>query len=358
MNIKLVDKINQRRKEGTLRSLSRFDGFIDFFSNDYLGLSKVKSDLIHSSKTGSTGSRLISGNSKEAIFCEQSLAEFFNEEAALVFNSGYDANLGFFSCVPLKGDTIIYDEKIHASIRDGLRLSLAKSFSFQHNNLDDLKKKLKLADGTIYVAVESLYSMNGDLAPLKEIASLCELSNAYLVVDEAHAVGIFGKQGKGLVDELDLNESIFARIITFGKAYGLHGAAILCSEDLKSYLLNFARSFIYTTALPPQTYLEIIEKVQSKDICVLRSNLFENLAFFRAQLGRLDIQSHKNSPIQMLQFDDRSLLKEVEQKCIENHIAIKAIYSPTVAKNEECLRINIHAFNTKEEISQLCDLLR
>jgi 8-amino-7-oxononanoate synthase len=171
MDAKLIHKLNERINEGTLRSLSCFDGMMDFFSNDYLGLARQSrnSKVEH---TGSTGSRLISGTSKETLECESFLAQHFGAESALVFNSGYDANLGFFGSVPQKGDTIIYDQLIHASVRDGIRLSPAKALSFSHNSLEDLEKKLRLAEGTIYVAVESLYSMDGDLAPLHKIIKL------------------------------------------------------------------------------------------------------------------------------------------------------------------------------------------
>ncbi len=192
---RLKEKIAKREQEGTVRSLSLYEKFTDFFSNDYLGLSKI--EFTSQKNGGSTGSRLISGNSVQAEQCEQFLAQFFHAEAGLVYNSGYDANLGFFGSVPQKADTVIFDEKIHASIRDGVRLSFANSFSFRHNDTADLRAKINRAIGTIYVAVESLYSMDGDMAPIGEIAKICEEKGAYLVVDEAHASGVFGMNGKG-----------------------------------------------------------------------------------------------------------------------------------------------------------------
>ena len=173
MDQKLQDKLNKRIVEGTLRSLSSFEGFIDFYSNDYLGFSKIKIKSENASKYGSTGSRLISGTSNESLSAEEFLADFFNSESSLIFNSGYDANLGFFSSVPQRGDFVFYDEYIHASIRDGLRLSFATSNSFKHNNLVDLELKLSKVSGVKYVVVESLYSMDGDIAPLIDIVELC-----------------------------------------------------------------------------------------------------------------------------------------------------------------------------------------
>ncbi|MEY3199247.1 MAG: hypothetical protein RJA13_1205, partial [Bacteroidota bacterium] len=241
MDSKLEAKLTKRNEEGTMRSLSFSSASCDFFSNDYLGFSKIKSVEIASSENGGTGSRLISGNSNEAIQCEKSLARFFNSEAALVLNSGYVANLAFFSTLPQRGDTIIYDENIHASVRDGIRLSLANSFAFKHNSIEDLVRKLKQASGSIYIAVESLYSMDGDFAPLAEIVAVSNENNAYLIVDEAHACGVFGESGRGIVDLLGLNEFVFAKVVTFGKAYGAHGACVLGEKKMTDFLVNFAR---------------------------------------------------------------------------------------------------------------------
>ena len=190
MDQKLLNKLIKRKEEGTLRSLSSFEGMIDFFSNDYLGLSKVSIKEEHTH--GATGSRLISGTSSFALEVEKEFANFFKEENALLFNSGYDANVGFFSSIPQRGDTILYDEFIHASVRDGIRLSFAQSFSFLHNNVEDLENRIINAKGTVYVAVESLYSMDGDIVPLREVHRLCEKYDAYLVIDEAHSSGVYG----------------------------------------------------------------------------------------------------------------------------------------------------------------------
>jgi len=147
------------------------------------------------------------------------------------------------------GDTIIYDELVHASIHDGIRLSKVQSFPFRHNDLNHLEERLKITSGVIYIAVESVYSMDGDFSPLIEIAELCEKHSANLIVDEAHATGFFGSQGVGRIVELGLQEKVFARMHTFGKAMGCHGSIVLGSEILREYLVNFARAFIYTTAL-------------------------------------------------------------------------------------------------------------
>lgn len=356
MNEKLIRKLDKRKSEGTLRSLSCFDGYIDFYSNDYLGLSKIVIKVKEDS-FGSTGSRLISGNSKAAETTETSIATLFNSEAALVFNSGYDANLGLFSSVPQRGDTILYDELIHASVRDGIRLSLASSYSFRHNSVEDLRVKISKAVGEIYVAVESLYSMDGDMAPLKDIAKLVDEFGANLIVDEAHSAGVFGPVGKGLIEEENLGDKVFARLITFGKAYGSHGAAIVGKQLLKDYLINFARPFIYTTALPSQAYERINEIINYSDLDMLRNKLNKNISYFRKELKTDKLISDITSPIQMIQIGNVERVKLIAEKMNDRKIAIKPIFSPTVQKGKESLRICIHADNTQEEIDLLINII-
>ena len=356
MDQKLLNKLIKRKEEGTLRSLSSFEGMIDFFSNDYLGLSKVSIKEEHTH--GATGSRLISGTSSFALEVEKEFANFFKEENALLFNSGYDANVGFFSSIPQRGDTILYDEFIHASVRDGIRLSFAQSFSFLHNNVEDLENRIINAKGTVYVAVESLYSMDGDIVPLREVHRLCEKYDAYLVIDEAHSSGVYGESGKGLVNALQLEGKVFARLVTFGKAYGSHGAMILGSNDLCQFLSNFARSFIYTTALPDATVARNAAMVKMSDLNERRKSLQENLQYFRAHFQHEGLISEVNSPIQILQLGSVELTSEIAEKMQSNNIAIKPVFSPTIQKGKERLRLCIHSFNSFTEIDQLIEFLK
>jgi 8-amino-7-oxononanoate synthase len=203
----LQKKLHERKEQHAFRQLRLPDGKTDFYSNDYLGI--VKNHLLPPPDaglaSGSTGSRLLAGNYLLAEETERELAAFHQAEAALLFNSGYDANSGLLGCIPQRGDTIIYDSLSHASIRDGIRLSFAQSFSFAHNEVDDLKKKLAAAKGGhIFVVTESVFSMDGDEAPLKAMAALCHEYGAGLIVDEAHATGVVGKRGEGLVQQLGL----------------------------------------------------------------------------------------------------------------------------------------------------------
>ena len=348
-------RLAKRYEDGSNRSLSLFNESIDFYSNDYLGFSKTHtSHNITKTIGGSTGSRLLSGNSKAAEECEFFLANYFQSEAALVFNSGYDANIGLFSSLPQKGDTVIYDSLIHASVRDGIRLSYADSYSFRHNDIDDLKQKLKRAKGTVFVAIESLYSMDGDLAPIESIHKICEENNALLIVDEAHAGGVLGEEGKGL--SLTLN--VFARLITFGKAYGSHGAVVLSSDKVKDYLINFARSFIYTTALPKESYIRISDILTKKDeLTNSQNSLRENIFYFRKIFDK-ELISDFLSPIQIISCPGVENAKKMAKKLQENGFAVKPILSPTVAEGSERIRICFHSFNSKQDIKQLVNLLR
>jgi 8-amino-7-oxononanoate synthase len=310
-------------------------------------------------KLSATGSRLISGNSALALELEKELALFHNVSAGLLFNSGYNANLGLFSSVPQKGDTIICDEFIHASIIDGTRLSLANRYTFAHNDLESLESKLQNSKGNIFIVVESIYSMDGDEAPLLKISALAIKYKANLIVDEAHATGIIGENGEGLVQQLGLQNNVFARIVTFGKALGCHGAIILGSEKLKSYLINFARSFIYTTALPAHSLVSIkymyADMLKKEYIQKLKSNiqLFKSLLRYTS----LDLIA-SNSAIQCIVIPGNEECKNIASNIQNKGFDVRPILSPTVTKGKERLRICIHSFNTEAEILNLCEILK
>lgn len=359
----LYKKIAEREENNSLRLLTIGNGKIDFCSNDYLGIVKnkllkkiVKEDLPH----GSTGSRLISGNYELIEETEKFIAIFHAAEAGLIFNSGYDANLGLLASVAQKGDVIIYDKLSHASIRDGIRLSFASSFSFLHNDSNDLEKKLIVAKNSnqnIFVVTESVFSMDGDMAPLIEISALCEKFNAGLIVDEAHATGIIGARGEGLVQQLGLQLKCFARVHTFGKACGCHGAIILGSKKLKEYLINFARSFIYSTSLPPVDVASI--KASYSIYPVLneeRIHLNHLIEFFKSKsLNYRVLES--DTPIQVVIIPGNAEAKKIALHLQENNFDIRAILYPTVPKEQERLRITFHAFNTVTEVEKLVELL-
>lgn len=353
--------LQRRREQNAFRQLRLPGQMVDFCSNDYLGLARSgrvqETALVISRQLpqvhGSGGSRLLAGNYELVEKAEEMLAAFHNTPAGLIYNSGYDANLGLFSCVPQKGDTIVYDQLIHASIRDGIRLSAAQAFSFAHNDLQDLQKKLENATGKVFVAVESVYSMDGDLAPLAEVAALCHARNALLIVDEAHATGVVGEKGEGLVQALQLESSCFVRVHTFGKAVGCHGAIVLGSAVLRDYLVNFSRSFIYTTALPPHAVAVILAAYDIfPDMRAERQQLQQLIQQFREGVPaarRLNSQT----PIQVVMTPGNEEARGLAQRLQEQGLDVRAILHPTVPRGGERLRIVLHSFNTAAEVSKL-----
>ena len=373
----LKAKIESRIQNNALRQLSSEANLIDFASNDYLGFSKseqifndthqylLDNDFV---QNGATGSRLLSGNHNLYSITENFISKFHQSESALIFNSGYDANVGFFSSVPQKGDLILYDELCHASIRDGIQLSYSKAYKFNHNDFEDLERKIINFNGnsnqkasTIYIVTESVFSMDGDTPNLEELVNLSEKHQCYLVLDEAHALGVFGNKGQGLVQEFGIQDKVFARIMTFGKGLGCHGAAILGSNELNQYLVNFARSFIYTTGLSPHSVATILIAYQNlekedKDIKLLR----ENIIHFNQQknlLGLKPIFVRSKSSIQSVIIPGNEKVKNIAKQLQEKGFDVKAILSPTVPEGQERLRFCLHAFNSKEQISNVLQLL-
>jgi 8-amino-7-oxononanoate synthase len=364
INERLQEILDKRKQESLFRFLQVNEGLIDFCSNDYLSFARSEKIKEQAKKysyqfahlSGATGSRSISGNTAYAEELEKFIAKFHNAETGLLFNSGYDANLGLFSCIAKKEDTLICDELIHASIIDGCRLSYANRFRFAHNDVNDLEKKLQHAKGNVFVAVESVYSMDGDMAPLKEIVLLCEKYNANLIVDEAHATGIFGQQGRGLVNHLGLEQKVFARVHTFGKAIGCHGSIVVGSEVLRNYLINFARSFIFTTALPFHSLATIrsaYEQLMADDFDNKR--LHELIRVFKNGFEKRDdiFLIDSSSPIQSLIVPGNERARDISRQLQAKGFDIRAILSPSVPAGKERLRISFHLHNTKEQVNEL-----
>lgn len=366
---KLRAKLKERESAGNLRQLTLASGKKDFFSNDYFGLARNQklAQTIQKRYTqfsgkinGSTGSRLLSGNHRFVEELEQKLAGIFLTESTLIFNSGYNANLAILSSVPQKGDTILYDELIHSSLKDGSRLSFANRFSFRHNDLEDLENKLSRASGEKFIVAEAVYSMDGDLAPLEAMIVLAEKHGAHLILDEAHSTGTWGNSGSGLACAYGLQNRIFARIHTFGKAMGVHGACIAGSSLLREFLINFARPFIYTTALPLHSLVSIEQAFEFlKKNEILQTQLRERINFFRSAIkaGEGSGYVDSESSIQVLKIPGNTLVKKLAIAITESGFDVRPILSPTVKEGEERLRICLHTFNTPEEINTLARLL-
>lgn len=364
----LQEKLVRRDESNSRRVLPQTNALIDFCSNDYLGISR-NTEVLNtvnekfknqhtSEKNGATGSRLISGNYGIYEALEQKLSQIHRSEKTLIFNSGYNANLAVLSCLPQKGDTILYDELSHACIKDGARLSLAERFSFRHNDLEDLSRKLIKAKGRIFIVVESIYSMDGDVAPLTHIASLAKFYNATIIVDEAHSTGIWGKQGGGLVNELKLENEIIIRIHTYGKAMGCHGACVAAPAYVIDYLVNFARPFIYTTGLPLHSLLTIeaaYEHIGQHP--ELATALFKNIRLFRNLILKSIATTNSESAIQTVIVPGNENVKKLAESLQEKGFDVRPILSPTVKEGLERLRICLHNYNTEAEITSLAEAI-
>ncbi|KAF8588243.1 PLP-dependent transferase [Ramaria rubella] len=390
---KLKNALKSREERTILRRLpTGTASLIDFCSNDYLSLASnpqlrthFLEELNKSEKIlGSGGSRLLTdvpGHDE----LEARLASFFNAPAALLFNSGFDANAGFFGAIPQKGDVILYDEYIHASVHDGMRSSRARdsTWSFKHNCLVSLERLLGRiiedrpsilrGNNSVFVAVETLYSMDGDFAPLRGILTLMDSilphKNGYLVVDEAHATGLYGGQGRGIVSLLGLETRVLARLHTFGKALAASGAVILTTPLLRDYLVNYARPLIYTTALSHASVISI-----SCSFDIIEADIGTQLS---AQLARLcahflfSLRRYlQNSPSDLLfipevQHDPSiNVLSPIiplltpYPRPLAAHLQnlgflTRPITHPTVPKGMDRVRICLHAGNTLQEVNGL-----
>ncbi|MEJ7643466.1 MAG: 8-amino-7-oxononanoate synthase [Chryseolinea sp.] len=360
----LINKLDDRKSKGLMRALPTFASpDIDFTSNDYLGLARseelfnvIAQRSIHAQKksNGSTGSRLLSGNSNLIEETESRLANLFNSESTLIFNSGYAANLAVLSSLPQRSDTIFLDEHAHACMKDGARLSLAKRVGFRHNNLNDLESKLRQATGQIYIAVESIYSMDGDVCPLKDLIYLAEKYDGTIILDEAHSTGVLGPNGAGLAVSLGLEQKIGIRIYTFGKAMGVHGACVAGSKLLQQYLTNFARSFIYTTAPSPHSVVAI---ASAFDYLAQHQYLQEKLRSIVNEFVSLMKDHPRRTPsysaIQGIIFAGNENVRMTASNLRRKGFDVRPIVYPTVKTGQERIRICLHSFNSIQEINDL-----
>lgn len=364
----LSSALQKREEQNSFRKLVSYDQLADFCSNDYLGFARseiLKKNIdkeckLYKISNGSGGSRLLAGNSDYVEKLEAKIARFHAAEAGLIYNSGYDANLGLIASIGEKGDTIIYDELIHASVHDGMKLSAATTYLFKHNNLEHLEERLRIAQGLIYVVVESIYSMDGDYAPLEKMVTLCKKFKANFIVDEAHATGVTFNGGRGRVQELKLENTVFARIHTFGKSLGCHGAIVLGSRLLRNFMINFSRPFIYTTALPPKSLIAINQAyllLQKSEILIsqlqMLISIFKNKVSDQVKASMIQSES----PVQCIIVSGNDNVKKLAVKLQKHGFDVRPILNPTVSKGKERLRICIHAYNTEKEIVSLCDVV-
>jgi 8-amino-7-oxononanoate synthase len=368
----LGEKIENCRQDNSLKKLPVFNNVVDFSSNDYIGFSKsevifrnVHAYLLENEifQNGATGSRLVSGNHSLYHIAENFIAQFHDAEAALIFNSGYDANIAFFSAVPQENDVVLYDELCHTSMKDGISISSAKSFKFNHNDFEDLERLiLEFPNQLVYIVTESVFSIDGDSPNLEELIALSEKHNCYVIVDESNTLGVFGERGEGLSQYLQLHDKIFARIMTFGKGLGCYGAGILGSVELKEYLINFAKNFIYSTGLSPHSVATILIAYQHLEIeKEAIEKLRQNIIYFnqyKKLLGLKPMFVRSKSAIHCAIVPGNENAKKLEQELQDKGFDVQSILSPIVPQGQERLRFCIHNYNSQEQINQALELLR
>jgi len=335
---------------------------INFSSNNYLGianhpaLAKAAKQAIDRYGCGAGASRLISGNMALHEELENRLAKFKGTEAALVFNSGFQANTGILSALTGETDAILSDALNHASIIDGCRLSRAKTFVYAHCDLNGLETGLKQAAGARrkLIVTETIFSMDGDEAPLAAIVELAEKYDAWVMVDEAHATGIFGARGAGVVAKLGLGDRVLVQMGTLGKALGGFGAYVAGSRALRELLINRCRSFIFTTALPPSimaTALAAIDLVEREP--ERREALWDNCRQLADGLRKIGFSLGEiQSPILPLVIGDAENCMRLSEQLLERGVFAQGIRPPTVPAGTSRLRITLMATHTREHIEK------
>ncbi len=336
---------------------------INFCSNNYLGLAddqRLTDAAIESLKHegfGAGASRLVCGNLAGHVRLENKMAQFKKTESCLLFNSGYTANVGIISSLFGKDDVIFCDKLNHASILDGILLSSAQYKRYNHADTQSLEAMLKATDsaGKKIIVTDSVFSMDGDLAPLPEIVMLAQKYNASVMVDEAHGLGVLGKNGCGLVEHFGLEGKVDIQMGTFSKAAGSFGAYCCGSQALVDFLINKSRSFIYTTGLPPSVVaaslkgIEIIESEPDR-----REKLWDNTHFVLESLKQLGFDTLKSqTPIIPIVVKDTALSVEFSKRLFEQGLFVAAIRPPTVPANSARLRLTIMATHTRQDLENL-----
>ncbi len=364
---KLTRKLRSLRHMGSTKVQIGSHEFLNFSSNDYLGLTgdlriaEAAASAAGRFGWGTAASRLVTGSSTLHTKLEGEVAAFRGTEAALLFGSGYQANLGVISALVGSGDTVLSDEMNHASIVAGCKLSGATVRVFKHRNCDDLERHLNgVKKGRVLVVTDSLFSVEGDAADLPRIVKLCERFNALLLVDDAHANACLGKRGRGILEIQGVNGQVPIVIGNFSKALGSYGGFVACDEMVRDYLVNHSRPFIYTTSIPIALAAANLEalKIVRREGDALRQKLATNTAFARTKLESAGFELtgnyhiigiHASSPDEAL-----FLGSEVEQ----HGVLVHPMRWPTVPEGQNCLRVSITAAHTEDDINRLAEALK
>lgn len=360
--------LNTLSKESQRRRLYQSNG-LSFSSNDYLGLANSPEILNAAQKAidadipvGSGGSRLLSGNHEQHEALETEAAAFFKTQSALYFANGYAANMAVLSTLPQKGDMIFYDDLIHASSHDGMRLARCEAQSFAHNDSQDLHGKIKAwrvenPDKNIWILFETFYSMDGDIAPVDAISDLASQYGAVMVIDEAHACGVYGPDGRGLAAHLDGHDNAII-LRTCGKAMGCEGALLCLPNIAKDFLINRARHFIFSTAPAPLIAYTVREALQIMQSQPQRREALMDLCDYASKalspLGAIT----NGGPIIPLIIGDAKRTMDIATALQDAGFDVRAIRPPTVAEGSSRLRICISLNINKEDIDKLALALK
>jgi glycine C-acetyltransferase/8-amino-7-oxononanoate synthase len=370
------DKAGTRRRlsplirlgRGWVRLLDSEGELLDFSSNDYLGLSEHPEVIAASNKylemfgTGAGAARLMSGDMEINHLLEQEVAQLKSKEAGLIFGSGYLANAGIIPSLAGRGDLIVTDRLSHASIYDGCTLSGARTIRFRHNDLEHLEQILhekRSQYNSILVVVESIYSMDGDRCPLADLVKLKTRYGFLLMVDEAHATGLYGENGSGIIEEEKVSDSIDIAMGTFGKALGSYGAYAAASQEMIDFLVNKARTFIYSTALPPAVVgatLAALYLVKTEP--QLRLDLHQKVAYFKKQLRKNGIRDNLGpSQIIPVLIGDSEKTLAIADELQKNQIYVKAVRPPTVPEGSARLRFSITRYHQEKDLQNCAQVL-
>lgn len=373
---RIQDSLSQRRADNQWRQRQTVESpqgrtlrihgqtLLNFCSNDYLGLAAQGGPALQQAAIqwglGSGASHLVCGHSQAHHDLEQALARHTGYSRALLFSTGYMANLGCIQALTQRGDGIFQDKLNHASLIDGALLSRADFQRYPHQNYRNLETRLQRREqGLSLVVSDSIFSMDGDLADVNQLADLCQQHNALLMIDDAHGLGILGNQGAGIRNDAGLSSRELPLYVgTLGKALGGFGAFVAGDDALIDYLIQFARPYIYTTAIPPavaEAMLDNLERLQNDD---LRTTLNGHIQYFReqAQHRQLPLMASQ-SPIQPLLIGDERRAMSISQALRQRGLLITAIRPPTVPAGTSRLRVTLTAAHTREDIDTLLDAL-
>src|ERR1700726_2765604 len=370
----LADELDQMRRQGLFRPLRVLDTaqdtevvvdgkrVLNLSSNNYLGLTthpRLKAAMIEATEQWGAGSgavRTIAGTMTVHEDLERRLAEFKHTQASLVLQSGFTANLGVLQSIVKEGDVIISDELNHASIIDGIRLSKAERSIFKHRDMDDLERHLEMhrAKRVKLVVTDGVFSMDGDIAPLPAIVESAERFGALVMVDDAHASGVLGKNGRGSVNHFGLDGRVALQIGTLSKGIGALGGYVACSQDMRDFLLQRARPVLFSTSHPPSVVatciaaLDILEEDNS-----LVERLWENTAFFKRGLEQLGFNTGKSeTPITPVIVGEGALAVQFSKRLFQEGVFAQGIVFPTVPANKCRVRTIVTALHTREELSK------